>query len=102
MQKDFEKLQLSISKRDDLTPDQKKEWLDHLKQMENEDPDFFERAYKDYLLELKKKENKMNYIIIDWTNRILFNGIEFETQDEAWDLIYNSYHEDESDIDDRT
>lgn len=42
----------------------------------------------------------MEFIIVDWNNRVLFGGDEFETQDEAWDLIYNYYSEDQSGIDD--
>lgn len=42
----------------------------------------------------------MKYIIKDWANNIMFNGIEFDTFEDAWGYIYemNENEEEYEDI----
>lgn len=40
------------------------------------------------------------YLIIDWANNICFDGITFDTQEDAFEFLYQKFPEDTSDIDD--
>jgi hypothetical protein len=36
-----------------------------------------------------------NFIIIDWANNLMFDGIDFETFQDGWDYIYENVEDDE-------
>ena len=40
-----------------------------------------------------RKKPRKKFIIRDWMNNILFDGIEFDSFEEGWDWLYTNYPE---------